>query len=86
VDVLKLDRFLISSLGRRFEFVALVQAMISLGHNLGLQLVAEGVETPEQVAQLQALECDWGQGPLFGPPATGAVAGTDETTAKRRSA
>jgi EAL domain-containing protein (putative c-di-GMP-specific phosphodiesterase class I) len=45
-----------------------VRTIVGLGHNLGLEVVAEGVETPEQVAQLRALHCQFGQGFFFSPP------------------
>ena len=46
----------------------LVQAMIDLGHNLHLQVVAEGVETPEQLALLRQFGCDQVQGYLISKP------------------
>jgi EAL domain-containing protein (putative c-di-GMP-specific phosphodiesterase class I) len=48
--------------------VELVRAMVVLGHNLGIQVVAEGIETREQAAIHRDLRCDLGQGMLFGAP------------------
>lgn len=65
LDVLKIDRSFVRNMDLRREFTAVMQAIISLSHNLGLKVVAEGVETVEQLAQLQAMDCDYGQGFLF---------------------
>jgi EAL domain-containing protein (putative c-di-GMP-specific phosphodiesterase class I) len=46
----------------------LVQAIVGLARNLGVQVVAEGVETREQLAALRALSCDYAQGFLFSEP------------------
>ena len=59
---------------------SLVQGIISLGHALGLKVVAEGVETSNQLTRLRAMGCDMAQGYLFGRPlpadeAAAAVAG-----------
>jgi diguanylate cyclase (GGDEF)-like protein/PAS domain S-box-containing protein len=68
VDAIKIDReFLFGADGRR-NAAAVVQAVIGLAHNLGLSVVAEGLERPEQVAFLQALDCDGAQGFLFAKP------------------
>jgi diguanylate cyclase (GGDEF)-like protein len=68
IDVLKIDRAFIKTIEKERGFSAIVQAIITLAHNLNMQVVAEGIETPEQVAQLQALECDLAQGFLFAKP------------------
>lgn len=76
LDVLKIDRSFVRHMEMRREFTAVMQAIISLSHNLGLRVVAEGVETPEQLAQLQAMDCEYAQGFLFSKavPADRAVA------------
>jgi predicted signal transduction protein with EAL and GGDEF domain len=68
LNCLKIDRSFIENLGERRDYAAVVQAIIQLARNLGMQLVAEGIERPEQVAMLQAMECDRAQGYLFSRP------------------
>jgi EAL domain-containing protein (putative c-di-GMP-specific phosphodiesterase class I) len=46
----------------------IVRSIVLLAHNLDMDVVAEGVETPEQVAQLRALDCEFAQGYLFARP------------------
>ena len=69
VESLKVDRSFIDGLGRDPEDSAICTAVVSLAHALGLRAVAEGVETPEQLAELRTLGCEMGQGYLFGRPA-----------------
>jgi diguanylate cyclase (GGDEF)-like protein len=68
VDELKIDRSFISDLTNTANPAPLVSAMVAMGKALGLEIVAEGVETPEQAAQLRALGCDTAQGYLFARP------------------
>jgi EAL domain-containing protein (putative c-di-GMP-specific phosphodiesterase class I) len=49
-----------------------VRTIVALANNLGMEVIAEGVETPSQLAVLQALECDLVQGYLFGGVLTAA--------------
>jgi diguanylate cyclase (GGDEF)-like protein len=65
VDVLKIDQVFVQGLGRHRSDTAIVESVIGLAHALGLVVVAEGVETGEQVAHLQALGCDLAQGYHF---------------------
>lgn len=74
IDVLKIDRSFISNLGDSREFTAVVQAIVTLAHHLKLDVVAEGVETKEQLAQLQVLGCLYVQGYLFSKPLPAAEA------------
>ncbi|WP_162789152.1 MULTISPECIES: putative bifunctional diguanylate cyclase/phosphodiesterase [Sphingomonas] len=67
-DVLKIDRSFIAGMNRDAESTKIVRAIVSLAHNLGRQVVAEGIETFEQQQFLQRLGCDLGQGHLFGHP------------------
>jgi diguanylate cyclase (GGDEF)-like protein len=68
VDWLKLDKSFIDGLGKNAEDTAIVGAIVNLAHAIGLQAVAEGVETPEQLAYLNELGCDIFQGYYFARP------------------
>jgi EAL domain-containing protein (putative c-di-GMP-specific phosphodiesterase class I) len=68
IDSLKIDRSFIHRLPGEQQAVELVRTMVSLGHNLGVEVVAEGIETAEQLAILKGMNCDLGQGLLFGRP------------------
>ncbi len=70
IDSLKIDRSFIRRLPGDPQAIELVRTMIGLGHNLGLQIVAEGIETIEQLALLRGMDCDLGQGNLFGVPSS----------------
>lgn len=70
VDTLKIDRSFVSSLGFGGDRSAVVQAMITLARDMGIQVIAEGVETEEQSTQLLSFRCDRGQGYLFSKPMT----------------
>ena len=58
------------------ENLEILRTIIQLAHNLHMEVMAEGVETEEQLKQLQALQCDYGQGYLFSRPVEAEVAGT----------
>jgi diguanylate cyclase (GGDEF)-like protein len=68
VDELKVDRAFVAGLLTSQEDLAIVTAVINLAHTLGLNAVAEGVETTEQLTRLRELGCDIGQGYYFGRP------------------
>jgi len=68
IDVLKVDREFIANLNRGRDFASLVHAVITLADNLGLEVVAEGIEEVAQAAMLQALGCKYGQGFLLAHP------------------
>jgi diguanylate cyclase (GGDEF)-like protein len=68
LDFVKIDRCFVAGLGHDPEDDAIVDAIISLSRALGLSTVAEGVETPDQLAHLRALGCDRTQGYLFARP------------------
>ncbi|HYE62630.1 MAG TPA: EAL domain-containing protein [Phycisphaerales bacterium] len=65
---LKLDRSFVANLGSTAAIPAIIHAIVTLSGHLGLGVVAEGVETNEQLASVLALECHKAQGYLFGKP------------------
>jgi EAL domain-containing protein (putative c-di-GMP-specific phosphodiesterase class I) len=67
-DTIKVDRSFVSRMGDESEDAQIVQTIILLGHNLGMNIVAEGVETAEQLASLRTLKCEYGQGFFFSKP------------------
>jgi diguanylate cyclase (GGDEF)-like protein/PAS domain S-box-containing protein len=68
VDRLKVDRSFVENLATDTDDATIVRTIITLGHNFGLKVVAEGVETPEQLEFLRQHQCDEVQGYYFGPP------------------
>ncbi|MDY0002382.1 MAG: EAL domain-containing protein [Polyangia bacterium] len=68
ISSLKIDRSFIHRMGLAGEHPDVVDTIITLGRNLGLHVVAEGVETDGQLAQLRQLRCEFAQGFLFSPP------------------
>ena len=70
VDTLKLDMCFVTEIANNPVDRAIAAAVITAAHTLGARVVAEGIETPEQLAALAALQCDCGQGYLFSKPVT----------------
>jgi EAL domain-containing protein (putative c-di-GMP-specific phosphodiesterase class I) len=68
IDSVKLDASFVKDATTDPDDAALVMAIITLAHNLGKKVVAEGVEREDQFAFLRLLRCDQGQGLLFGGP------------------
>jgi EAL domain-containing protein (putative c-di-GMP-specific phosphodiesterase class I) len=68
IERLKIDRSFVERVCEPNGTSALVRAILSLAHSLGLQVVAEGVEREEQAVALAAMKCDIMQGFLFAPP------------------
>jgi diguanylate cyclase (GGDEF)-like protein len=68
LDNLKLDQSFVRGLPQDSDDLAICTAVIAMGRALGLKVIAEGVETPAQLAVLRALGCDVGQGYLFARP------------------
>ncbi len=69
VDTLKIDRAFISRMDSDLETHEIVRTIVMLAQNLGLKVVAEGVETEEQLDMLKRVSCKWAQGYLFSKPA-----------------
>ncbi len=67
-DIIKLDRSLISGLNENQDQLALAAALVSFAEKTGIKVVAEGVETPEELKALQALNVNKAQGYLLGRP------------------
>jgi len=69
IDTVKLDRSFVTGASTDPDDAALVMAVVTLAHNLRLKVIAEGVETEEQLKFLRLLRCDEGQGYFFARPA-----------------
>lgn len=67
-STLKIDRSFVSQMSHNNENTEIVRTIRMLAQSLGMDIVAEGVETQEQLTQLQALGCEYGQGYLFSRP------------------
>jgi diguanylate cyclase (GGDEF)-like protein len=68
VDEIKIDKSFVLDMAVDASDAVIARSVVDLGHNLGLSVVAEGVETPEVLAQLEAMGCDQVQGYLFSRP------------------
>jgi len=68
VDTLKIDRSFIGRIGEAADNIEIVRTVVSLAENMGMEVVAEGVETLAQLSQLRKLNCQYGQGYLFSRP------------------
>ncbi len=68
IDTLKIDRAFVRDMAVDANDAAIVRAIVGVAKSLGLQLVAEGIETAEQLECLRKLECECGQGFYFSPP------------------
>lgn len=75
LNTLKIDRSFVTRMGMdnqigdgNIDPIEIVKSIITLSHNLGIDVIAEGVETSEQISQLQDLQCEYGQGFFFSKP------------------
>lgn len=75
LNTLKVDRSFVMRMNKK-ENLEIVRTIISLAGNLGLEVIAEGIETYEQLMQLRALQCEYGQGYYFAKPLDKEAAGT----------
>jgi diguanylate cyclase (GGDEF)-like protein/PAS domain S-box-containing protein len=73
-DTLKVDRSFVSLVGPQGQNSEIVKTIVTLAHNLSFEVIAEGVETAEQVFQLRAFGCELGQGYFFSRPVSAAKA------------
>jgi PAS domain S-box-containing protein len=68
VNTLKIDRSFIAGIGTDTESAEIVRTIVTLSHNLGLDVIAEGVETPQHAAMLKELGCEYAQGYFYYRP------------------
>ncbi len=68
VNTLKIDRSFVGRIGEATENAEIVRTIVSLAENMGMDVVAEGVETLNQLSHLRGLKCQYGQGYLFSRP------------------
>ena len=73
LDILKIDRSFVTDMINNSESQEIVKTILSLGANLRMKVVAEGVETSEQMAMLKSLGCEFAQGYLFSKPLDAAA-------------
>ncbi|MAE67898.1 MAG: hypothetical protein CMJ18_26895 [Phycisphaeraceae bacterium] len=74
IDAIKLDRSFVRDLGTDPRYASTIQAIITLARDRRFTVIAEGIETPDQLRQLRALKCELGQGFHFARPMTAADA------------
>jgi diguanylate cyclase (GGDEF)-like protein/PAS domain S-box-containing protein len=74
IDTLKIDRSFVHDVDCDPEKIEIIRTVVGLSWNLGMNVVAEGVETKKQMYQLQALNCDYGQGYFFSRPVNAKAA------------
>jgi diguanylate cyclase (GGDEF)-like protein/PAS domain S-box-containing protein len=73
VEAIKIDKGFVAGLGLDPEDTTIVEAVVNLGHSFGIDVIAEGLETPLQLARLREMGCDRGQGYLFGRPRPASI-------------
>jgi EAL domain-containing protein (putative c-di-GMP-specific phosphodiesterase class I) len=70
VDIIKIDPSFVAGLGTDGTLAMLTRTVVQVGHDLGIEIVAEGIERPEQLELLRAMGCGLGQGFLVARPMT----------------
>jgi diguanylate cyclase (GGDEF)-like protein/PAS domain S-box-containing protein len=85
IDRLKIDRSFVAGIGQGGPGGVIARTVISLAQSLGMESIAEGVETPEQLAFLEAAGCDAGQGYLFSRPLLTAAEAVDYLRTEARA-
>ncbi|HKC66125.1 MAG TPA: EAL domain-containing protein, partial [Pyrinomonadaceae bacterium] len=70
VNYLKIDRSFVSKMAESNENYEIVRTIVMLAKKLGMEVIAEGIETEEQLSKLRNLKCEYGQGFLFSKPVT----------------
>jgi EAL domain-containing protein (putative c-di-GMP-specific phosphodiesterase class I)/DNA-binding response OmpR family regulator len=75
VDILKIDQSFVRWMHIDEQSLSIVRSVVGLAHNLGMKVVAEGLEEKEHLTKLRELECDFGQGYLFSVPLDAESAG-----------
>ena len=74
VNYLKIDRSFVSKMAESNENYEIVRTIVMLAKKLGMEVIAEGIETEEQLVKLMNLKCEYGQGFLFSKPVAGETA------------
>ena len=75
IDTLKIDRSFVSRMANDGESLEIIRAIITLAHTLDMDVIAEGAETSQELAQLRSLQCEYGQGYFFSKPVDSYAAG-----------
>ncbi|NET62393.1 MAG: EAL domain-containing protein, partial [Symploca sp. SIO2E6] len=68
IDTLKIDRSFVAGIGVEADSLEITRTIVKLAHSLEMDLIAEGIETPQHLAQLRSLQCEYGQGYWFSKP------------------
>lgn len=84
-ETLKIDRSFISRMGESRDGAELIRAIVALGRALGMKVIAEGIETADQLSRLEEFDCEYGQGYLFAKPIEASAVSAFITESIRRS-
>ncbi|MDZ8239804.1 MAG: EAL domain-containing protein [Nostoc sp. ChiQUE01a] len=74
ISLLKIDRSFISSISSNSKNLEIIEILVTLAHKLGVDVLAEGIETKEQLALVRKLNCEYGQGHFFSVPLNSSAA------------